>query len=141
MDNNIWIIFAIGAVIFFIGWLFHRHHTKVRKACTVQTTGEVIDIVKKVSTDTDSDGHRSTSTTYTPVFRYMVDGQSIERQSTTGTGWQRFKKGQTVTLFYDPAEHTRYYVKEDKAPGMAGFAFMGFGVLLFIIGFVVIFTN
>lgn len=140
MEDNIWLIFIMGVVIFFVGWLLRRHHNKVRKACTVQTTAEVVDIVKTVRTDTDSNGHRSTSTTYYPVFRYIADGQVVEMKSTTGTNWKRFKIGQTVTLFYDPSGHTRYYVKEDKASGMFGFIVMGFGVLLFILGFVALFN-
>lgn len=134
-----WVILVSGAVLILIGWLLRRHHNLVRKACTVQTTGEVIDIGRRVKTVAVSKGRRRSRTRYFPVFRYTAEGQTLEVTSTTGTSWRRFKNGQTITVFYDPNKLIQYYVAEDKISGASGFFLMGFGVILWILELFVIF--
>ncbi len=137
-------IILIGIGIILLGYFFHKKHKDLERTCTMQTTGEVIQMDRReeTHTETDDDGHRTTrtTTTYYPVFQYAVNGRSIQKTSSTGTGRPRFSEGQSITILYDPENPERYFVAEDKAAGRFGIYFMAFGAVVFIIGIVSLFV-
>lgn len=137
-------IILVGLVIVLIGFLFFKKHKDLKRVCTMQTTGKVIDMRReeKVSTETDSDGHtrKTTSINYFPKFQYLVDGKTFEKESTVGTNRPRFTKGQDINVMFNPSNSEQFYVVEDKEAGRFGIYFMIFGAVILIIGIVTIFV-
>ncbi|MGX8701226.1 DUF3592 domain-containing protein [Caproiciproducens sp.] len=122
---------AVSIVIFMVGFLLRRNDKKRIQACTAQTDGTVSEMVRSISTDSDDNGKTRRSYVYYPVFTYTADGREITKTSRSGTGTQRFQKGQAVTVRYNPDDVEQYYVVEDKAAARISIYFMGFGILIF----------
>lgn len=98
-----WIFLLVGLVTFF-GLAVAATIVGVneyRKADWPVTEGEVIDVVQKVNTRRDNDGHRRTSITWAPVVRYTVDGNEYSFTSKVSTGTKP-TIGSTVEVRYNP---------------------------------------
>lgn len=138
------VIILIGLVIVLIGFYFHKRQQNLKSVCTMQTTGKVISMERRVEyiTETDSDGNskKRKSVAYYPVFQYILDGKSIEKKSTVGTSRPRFTEGQNINISFNPNNFEQFYIAEDKAAARFGIYFMIFGVAVFIIGIVAIFV-
>ena len=127
-----------------VGFFIHKKHAELKKVCTMQTTGKVTGMKREesVSTETDSDGHtrKTTSVYYYPIFQYVVNGKSIEKKSTVGTGKPQFTEGQDINVMFNSDKPEQFYVVEDKQSGSFGIAFMIFSAVVIIFGIVAIFV-
>ncbi|MBW3091192.1 DUF3592 domain-containing protein [Bifidobacterium miconisargentati] len=87
------------------------HEVQLQRDCTELTDGIVTQLVLNPADESDDDS----SDTWTPVFRYSVNGQSYEQKSSVASSPPRYKVGQAVAVLYDPADPSRYIVKGDNA--------------------------
>jgi hypothetical protein len=134
------IIILVGLAIVLIGFWFHKRHQNLKSVCTMQTTGKVISMERRVEFHTETGSSRKRkSVSYYPVFQYLVDGKSIEKKSTVGTSRPRFTEGQDINISFNPNNSEQFYVAEDKAAARFDIYFMIFGVAVLIIGIVAIF--
>lgn len=136
MENTMGITMAVALLFFLVGLFMLRGQKKRVWECTAQTSGVVSDIERTEKIEKDDNGKEETTYVYYPVYTYTVDGSEISKRASTGSGLKRFKIGQAVTVFYNPANPDQYYVKEDKLSARGGFLIMGIGVLLFVLGIV-----
>lgn len=87
------------------------HEVQLHRDCTELTDGIVTQLVFNPADESDEDS----SDTWTPVFRYSVNGQAYEQKASVASSPPRYKVGQAVTVLYDPADPSRYIVKGDNA--------------------------
>ena len=139
------VIMAAGIGVMLVGLLFHNRHRALKRACTLQAAGTIVRLERKESTntETDSDGHETTSTTvtYYPVFRYTVNDREFVKTASAGSGRSPFTEGQAVAVMVDPANPDRSYLAEDKAGRRFGIYMMLFGAVVFLFGIVASFTG
>lgn len=133
------ITILVGIGVLIIGGLFLRRESNLRKVCTRQVNGQVIDVIREVSEETERDKDTGRTTTrktehYYPVYSYLADGREIIRKSSTGTNRSRFSKGESVTVFYNPDKVEQYYVLEDKASSRFGIIIIVLGGVLTLVG-------
>jgi hypothetical protein len=122
------IFVAIGAVFIAIGvgmrWQSHRFAHSAARA-----QGEVIDLVQRwgrYATDTLQ------SSRLHPVVRYRTaSGQVVQFESALGTQPSLWRRGQTVTVLYDPAHPERAEI-DTRARGVLQLAFIGLGGCLVV---------
>jgi hypothetical protein len=109
---------------------------RLRRSCTTQTEGLVVDFVVSERSSTDNDDGETISTVsyiYYPVFSYYASGAEYKPKSSVGTGRKRFSEGDKVTVFYNPSAPAEYYILEDSASKRLGYYFMGFGILTLLV--------
>jgi hypothetical protein len=123
------------------GFWMRSRHMKLARLCTAQTTGTVTGFSVEKSTSKDDDGHTHASVYYHPIFEYNAGGRTVTKTSSTGSGKPKFKKGQAVTVRYNPNDVERFVVAEDKSSANFGFYFMMFGALVAAAGVVSIFAQ
>lgn len=124
------LIVFFGFVFFMVGIIGLIINKRKHDNCTEMVMGKVKNIVKQSrSENVDS---------YFPFFEYVVNGQTIVKESHYGTGKPRFEVGQEVVIYYNPEKIEDYYVENDKAPGTISFVFIGIGMLAFIIDIIII---
>lgn len=128
-----WIFLSIGIVVFLalavaatiVGWNEHR------KSDWPVTHGEVVDVVERVSTSRDSDGHRRTRTTWAPVVTFNVDGTEYTFTSKVSYG-NPPQIGSTVEVRHNPDDPH----DADLAGGLVWVVFMLGGMaVLFLAAF------
>ncbi|MBT1170451.1 DUF3592 domain-containing protein [Bifidobacterium sp. SO4] len=87
------------------------NEVQLRRDCTELTDGIVTQLVFNPADESDEDS----SDTWTPVFRYSVNGHAYEQKSSIASSPPPYKVGQAVSVLYDPADPSRYIVKGDDA--------------------------
>ncbi len=108
--NKVGIIAAliIGFGLLIWGVRLFTAENNMRQECTMETQGKVIDLLEHVSTDDEGDDVIS----YSPVFEFVLDGESYTKATTASSGLRNFSVGQAVTVFYNPADPWQFYVSE-----------------------------
>lgn len=100
--STLQIVFMIIAAILLMAAAFLARSTRRFVRSAVSAKGTIIE--NTISTDTDGDP------IYKPRFTFALpDGQEICVQSSFGTNPPSFRKGQSVTVLYDPSipEHAK----------------------------------
>ena len=115
--------FLVGAVFFIIGTALRRNQKKKELNCTMRTWGKVIDIVQRSSRD--SDGGYSTS--LHPVFEYTIGTLRFVKESSYGSSQPKYAIGQSVEVYYDPADYHSYYIPGDALPKRLATVFTAVG--------------
>lgn len=131
---------AMGILVFILGFFMRKKYKNRVQMCTAQTDGVVSNIVRKITTDTDENGKIKKSYVYYPDFTYTVDGTRIT-MTASGRSHTGFKKGQAVTIFYNPNNVEEYYVPQDKSTAWSGFIIMAVGVVFFVVSLIIPFFN
>ncbi|KFI92383.1 hypothetical protein BISA_0783 [Bifidobacterium saguini DSM 23967] len=120
----------IGAILLVTALLALISEVQLRRDCIEPTDGIVTQLILNPADESDDDS----SDTWTPVFRYIVDGQSYEQKSSIASSPPRYKIGQAVAILYDPADPSRYVVKGDNSAlvlyGSATIMCIGFTAVL-----------
>ena len=120
----------IGIAIALLGINTGRDQSLLREICTEQTDGVVVDIAEETDLNSDDEWE----TTYTPVFEYSAEGQTLTTRSPFDGSSAGFEIGEAVTVFYDPYDVTQYYVLEDQRPGTTAAVFTWVGAVLALLG-------
>lgn len=131
---------AAAVVTFALGFFMRRNYKRLMQVCSAQTRGIVRDFKCVVSTETE-DGKKRKEHTYYPIFVYTVNGQEITTTSSVGSSRKCLKKGQAITVCYNPDNIDQYYVPEDKSTARSGILFMAVGALFFVVGLLIPFCS
>jgi hypothetical protein len=94
-------IFVVVGVLLLAGGFLSCRHTQHFIANSSIASGEVVDLVFQISSDSDS--RSSDAGTYHPVIRFETQGHEVvEFRSNTGSNPPSYRKGAAVTVRYDP---------------------------------------
>lgn len=104
----------VGMVFLGMSVAFTINEIKKSERCSEETTAVVVEIKSKLSTTKDSDGHSHTTTVYSPVFMYTVNGEWITAGNDTYSNPCSFRVGQQVELNYNPNDPTEFFCKSDN---------------------------
>ena len=116
------IIFALAGLIFLaVGYMALMGGVQQKKRCTASAPGTVT----AVHLQEQARGRgKSPVSVYTPEFTF--EGQT--HRSSFSSLRKEFKEGQAVTICYDPADPSFFYVKDDPNASSQG------GIMCLIIG-------
>lgn len=114
----------VGVIFTAIGVGITSNRKRKEQRCTMYTSGTVIDVVRRVSSDMD--GHSAAY--WHPVFSYYAGGRQIQRESHFGSGQPKFTVGETVQICYNPDNAEDYYVVEEMLAPLLGRIFTWVGI-------------
>lgn len=130
------ILGAVGIIFIIVGVILFRVKKKNEKCCTADTTGVVVDLIKKRHTMPDEYGaYRSA---WYPVIEYEANGIKVRKTASTGSNPSRYQVGEYVDLKYDPQNVEHYVLKEDHTLFVLQIIFSIIGVVLLIITFLLV---
>lgn len=67
----------------------------------IKMEADIVDVLKKRETSTDSDGYSSTTDMYYPVFKYTYDGQEYRKESNSGVSSKRkYQVGNKMSIVF-----------------------------------------
>ena len=92
------IVLVVTGALCYMLW----NHAELKRSCTEQVPG----IVKSI--ERESGDH------YRAIFAYSVKGVEYVVRSPISSNSLKFSQGDSVTVFYDPANPQRYYVLEEE---------------------------
>jgi hypothetical protein len=96
-------IFVVVGVLLLVGGFFSYKHARRFIANSTVADGEVIDLVLRRKSNSDSPG--TNRGTYHPVIRFETESrEAIEFVSNTGSSPPSHRKGDIVTVRYDPKD-------------------------------------
>ena len=96
--------FLLGLLLMVAAVLCWRHGTSLKRLCTEQTPGVVVDEGRSRRLGQKNE-------IYLPKYSYSVLGVEYTKQ-TGSYNVLKVSKGQSVTVFYDPSDPQRAYVLE-----------------------------
>ena len=100
----------IGLALVLIGVLMLLNRFTLKKRCTSQVAGTLLDI--HIS---ERDEDSNSSATITAKYKYLADGAEYEKKRILSKGQYRaLGKHDGFTVFYDPSKPKRHYVLEIK---------------------------
>ena len=120
------IFLALFALIFLaVGILALLGGRAQKKRCSASASG----MVAKVHMEQKPRGRgKGTVNVYTPEFTFEANGAPQTYRASFASMRREFKEGQSVTIFYDPADPSHCYVAEDAGNSAQG------GVMCAVIG-------
>ena len=96
-----------------------------KKRCSASASGTVVRVHMEQKPRGRSKG---TVNVYIPEFRFNADGVTYSYRADFASMRREFQEGQTVTVYYDPADPKFCYVAEDAGNSAQG------GMMCLIIG-------
>ena len=118
--------FLLGLLFMVLGGYLWWHGKELKRLCTEQTRGVVVD-------EGRSRDFKRKNETYIPKVSYSVLGVEYTKQKGTGNT-RKVSMGQSVTVFYDPANPQRSYVVELGTRSVALWAVIPAGVVCILLG-------
>ena len=132
------VLIIIAVICFAIAVMSIRKNANLNKHCTAEVEGVIADVIVETDTGVDSDGGEITTTSYTPVYEYTVNGETKRmRGQFSDTGKTKHKAGTQVTVLYNPDNPDEYMIKGSttrQTVGMSIFLFV-VGIILILMGF------
>lgn len=129
-------IFAVVGIVLLVLGAWRYQSTKSFIASASVAEGEVVELVRKESTQRSTGAQRGTrSVTFAPLFRFRTaDGQEIEVISNLGSNPPSHRPGDLVSVYYDAEDP--YNARIDSFMDLYFLALMfgGMGALFFLIG-------
>ena len=105
------VLIIIGAAFIALIRITKRNHTEVEARCTVSTEAQLVDHVRKSVRWTDE-----IEVTYHGIYEYLTkDGVQVRSENENGYGRPENISGPTVTLVYNPAEPTEFFIPSEQA--------------------------
>lgn len=94
------LFFAVFVLGFGAAGVLMLHSTYIKgKACSAETDGIVIDY------------NRNYKHMYTPIVEYQVGDQMFTSGTNTRSNHRPFKKGESVSIYYNPKNPDEFYLK------------------------------
>lgn len=88
----------LGSWLCYQSYLSYQH-VRDMKAHGLQTEACIVDVIEEESYDPES----GTSTSYWPIYEYTdIHGKVHQQKPTSTTGLVKYKKGDNVSIIYDP---------------------------------------
>lgn len=124
----------MGAGAMALGVFIYVDHTQFEDRA-IYVDAEVLSVEVSVSETKDSDGRRSTSTSYYPTVEFTdLEGKRRVGKSTTGSGGYNFPIGAFVEIGYDPENKADIRVRSKSYPLVALAFFLLLGGVFFTVG-------
>jgi hypothetical protein len=125
--------FIVVGVFLLVGGYFSYKHTRHFIANSTIASGKVIDLV--LQTKSDSDSPRTNRGTYHPVIRYETESrEAIEFVSHTGSNPPSNRRGDRVTVRYDPNDPYKARVDSFISLWLSSLIPSGLGILFLTAG-------
>jgi hypothetical protein len=129
-------LFVVVGVLLLVGGFFSYKHTRRFIAHSTVTRGEVIDLVLRATSDSDSP--RSDAGVYYPLIRFETEShEAIEFMGSTGSNPPSHRKGDTIAVRYDSDDPYRARVDSFFSlwlfaviPGALGLVFVTAGGIM-----------
>ncbi len=129
-------IFVVVGILLLVGGFLSYRNTRRFMAHSTVARGEVMNLVLQATSD--SDVPSSDAGTYHPVIRFETENrEAIEFMSNTGSNPPSHRKGDTVTVRYDPNDPYRARVDSFVSlwllaliPGSLGLVFIAAGGIM-----------
>ena len=103
--------FLLVSMLFMgIGLMANHDMNKDKKVCTERVMGIVCALDEDRRVDYDSDGDRTESVTYAPVFAYSYNGRDYKITGSTYSSSPDYNEGVQVEIYVDPNDPKRIYV-------------------------------
>ena len=131
MFSGIWAF--IGIIFFITGISILNNKKKKEKNCTIKTYAKVTDMVKHKTYDNDS-GH--TTISWHPVIEYNIGELKIKKESAYGSYQSKYTIGQDVEIYYNPKNHSEFYIPGDNIQKILSATFTIIGIFAIIIAIV-----
>lgn len=97
------VIVIIALAMIYIVYSINKQENELRKRCTLQTQGVVIDIIERISTDAcENDSTGSITRYYVPVVKYQVFNVVYTYESRRADTGVVFQVGDMVDVCYNP---------------------------------------
>jgi hypothetical protein len=94
------LILIIGLALLVGGIVLLTKNLKLSKK-GISMAAEIVEVIKKRETNTDSEGYTSTTDMYYPVYKYEYKGVKYENKSNVGVGNKRkYKVGETLNIVF-----------------------------------------
>lgn len=133
MGTYSWIIAGFAAMI--IGAIIISKAKRKAKRCIAPAVATITDIVK--TQKTNDDGKNMKGYDYTPVFTYVVEGVSYEKNADFSTSDKdEYEIGATLNVMYNPGNPNEVQVagKSAKSAKTFGVVLLLLGVVIMIVG-------
>ncbi len=123
-----WLFFgvwtSIGVVFLLVVGFMRRARMRRMEQCVMVASGVVVAMEYH-----RSGGHGGS---HHPVVEFSANGQVLRVYSSYGSTPPRYAEGERVTVHYDPAKPSRFYLEGDSVPVLLEriFLFVGLGCVL-----------
>ena len=131
-------VLIIGVIFLCAGVFMYLNHDRLSKVCTEEAEATVIDMKEKIDTSSEDDVIRYL---YYPVIEYNANNEKVEVTMSSGTSTPAYRINDKFTILYNPNKTSEYIIKGDKATNIISLIFIGLGLVISIIGFIVIFKK
>ena len=121
----------VGIIFVAAGILVMKQGDNLKKRCTEETIGTVVEVVCETSY---SETENQYSYTYYPVIEYQVGDRTISQISRAGQNPPKYQVGQQVEIYYNPNDVEEYIIKGDSTPQFFGIGFIVLGSIAVAIG-------
>ena len=121
---------VFGIVALGLGIFIMVSGSRLAKACTEETTGTVVGILREE--DTDSEGF--TSIMYIPQIEYKVGEQFYTAKGSGSSDASAHSIGEQIQIMYNPANVQEYLIKGDNSSNIGGIIWIVFGIIMLLIG-------
>lgn len=122
----------ISLLIMGIGAMTYLDMNKDKKVCTERVTGIVCAIDEDRRMTHDSDGDRTESVTYAPVFAYSYNGRDYKITGNAYSSSPDYDEGAQVEIYVDPDDPERIYVPSYTEQKNTSLAFIFGGGIFFL---------
>ena len=133
------VIFLLVGIIFAIaGIIVMQQDNSLKKRCTEQAIGTVVEVICERDSNTTSD---DITYTYFPVIEYQVGDRTISQRSRSGQTPPKYQVGDQVEIYYNPNDVEEFIIKGDLTPKYFGIGFTVIGAIVAVIGVIILIRN
>ena len=123
-------VILFGIIFAGIGIFLLINGNELKKRCTAETVGTVVEIVREESTDSDGDMEY----TYYPIIEYKAGDSVINRKSSAGSSSSKYNVNDKVDILYNPNKAEEFIIKGDNSSNILGIIFIVVGIIVAIFG-------
>lgn len=93
-------LFLVGLGLLILGIVLVLKNLKLSKN-GIQMKAEIVEVLKKRESNTDSDGYTTKTDVYYPVFKYVYKGQEFKKESNFGvSNKNKYKVGNMLNIIF-----------------------------------------
>lgn len=116
----------VGVVFLAVGGMLACLHRRKQRLCSERVWGQVVDILPVYG--------KEGGMTLAPLVEYATPLGMMRQRSAVSSGNCPYAVGQTVAVWYDPAQPSRWYLEGEKVSRMLSRIFLGVGAGAVLLG-------
>ncbi len=125
--TGIWCL--VGVTFLAVGGVMFCLYRRKRQLCSERVWGQVVDILPVY--------RKEGGVTLAPLVEYATPLGLMRQRSAVSSGSCPYAIGQTVAVWYDPAQPSRWYIEGEKISRVLSRVFLGVGAGAVLLGAVV----